>query len=759
MHGAALVLAWESLSRLAWPLVSWILLFFAVVLIDLLPHLTPLWHGAALALFALGLLLAAWPLRRFRWPNRAQCQRRLEQDSGLAHRPLAQLDDRPAGKTEDEVGRALWRLQRRRLRALLAKIRLRPPEPTLPARDPLGLRFAPLLLLAIGLTGGRHDIAARLDRALDPGWQAGTAALSLQIWITPPAYTGQSPFMLDPERQQDQIRIPAGSKLLAELQGAERDARLFVDGRKLSFTRLDAVSQKLETELTEGHSLALRSGRHLLASWRVEVVPDRPPEVAFAQAPRPLPDGKLQVAIEASDDYGVTALSLLLRRHDGEGGEDEVALPAAGGQKQVHAEMVVGLAAHPWSGLEVRLSPVAADGGGHRSVGAAVTMTLPEREFRHPVARALAAARRNLARDPGQRLPVVDRLGQLMSRPSLFGDDTVAFLQMSTTRSRLIRDRGAGAIASVLDMLWAAALRIEEGDVQDARDAVDQASQALADALQRGASDAELTQLTEQLNDAMQRLMASLAKRGAATAPPPPASQGDGRAVTPQQLQAMLRQMSDLAHAGAREAAQQSLQNLRNLLDQLTAGDGGGEMAQQWQKGMEALQSLAEEQKRLLDRTYRRTQQRQGGAGAERQAQAALRDKLQKLMQSLPDESAIPALGQAGRAMQQAEQKLGNEMSDDAVDSEGKALAKLQEGARQMAEALARAAGGGSQQDPLGRALPDGQNVDDGKVKIPSQSDLGKSREILDELRRRASQADRTPEERAYLKRLLDKLY
>jgi uncharacterized protein (TIGR02302 family) len=757
MHGAALVLAWESLWRLGWPLISWILLFLAVALIDVLPRLPPLWHGSALVLFALGLLAAAWRMRQFRWPDKGQCQQRLETDSGLDHRPLSQLEDQPAGNPSDEIGRAMWWLQRRRLLALLSRLRLRPPRPGLPARDPYGLRFVPLLLLAIGLAGGRHDIANRLDRALDPGWQSGSASLSLQIWITPPAYTGLSPFMLNADRQDQLVRIPAGSKLLAELQGAERDARLFVDRRKLSFTRLDALGQKLETELSEGSSLDLRVGRHLLAGWRIEMVPDLPPAVAFAAPPAPLADGKLGLSINASDDYGVTALALLLQRKDAQGGGDEVALPVAAGQKQMHSELVMGLAAHPWSGLEVAVSPVATDGGGHRTVGQPVTMILPEREFHHPVARAVAEARRGLARDAGERLRALDRLAQILSRPSAFGDDTVAFLQLSTARSRLIRDRSAAAIPSVLDMLWAAALRIEEGDVQDARDAVDQASQALADALQKGASDAELTRLTEALNDAMQRLIASLAKRGKSSTPPPPGD-GGGRAVTQEQLQAMLRQLGDLAHSGAREAAQQSLQNLRNLLDQLTANNGNSEAVQEWQHKMEALQNLAEQQKHFLDRTFRRSQQQKQGGAGERQVQEGLRQKLQQLQQGLPD-NAVPALGQAGRAMQQAEQQLGNEMSDDAVDSESRALAKLQEGARQMAEALARAGGAGGPQDPLGRQMPDGQNVDDGRVKIPSQSDLGKSREILDELRRRSGQADRSAAERAYLKRLLDKLY
>jgi hypothetical protein len=93
--------------------------------------------------------------------------------------------------------------------------------------------------------------------------------------------------------------------------------------------------------------------------------------------------------------------------------------------------------------------------------------------------------------------------------------------------------------------------------------------------------------------------------------------------------------------------------------------------------------------------------------------------------------------------------------------AEGQALDQLQQAARQIGEAAAQAAAGssGGGRDPLGRALSEGQGVDSDGVKIPSHGDVGKSREILDDLRRRAADLDRPADERAYLRRLLEKLY
>ena len=761
---ARLTLGWENGWRLAWPVPAWIALFAGVSLLDLLPRLPSWLHGVLLALFLIGLGFALARLRHFRLPSRQDAQRRLEADSNLRHRPLSQLDDRPAILSADGAAEDLWRLQRKRSLALLATLRLTPPAPGLPARDPYGLRFAPLLILAIGLAVGWRDPGDRLLRALDPGIDDGVPPPILQIWVTPPSYTGLQPIMLQPDYQGDPIRIPTGSKVLAELQGANRDAKLSVDGDAQPFSRLDAQSQKLETELNKGHELSVRAGWRRLGHWPIAVIPDHPPAVAFVDPPAARPDGKLQVKIVARDDYAVEELALALTRLDAGGGEAEIRLPG-GGQKEVSLDQPLDLTAHPWSGLKVAMRPIARDGAGQSAEGETIEMVLPERPFRHPVARAVAQARRLLIEDPTLRLPVSQRIVEIANNPGSWGGDLTVFLELATARARLMQDQSDTAIPSVIDMLWAAAIRIEQGDLQDARDAVDQAAQALQDALTNGASDAEITQLTQQLNQAVGRLMQSLAKQ-AGNNPSQSSPGGQGRSITPEQLQAMLGQMNDLAHSGARNAAKQSLEALRTLLSQLSAGGGMSGGTGKMGQSLEQLQELGEKQRALLDRAFRRGQPggSQEGAKADQQAEGELQKELQQLMEQNPAAGqAAPALNQALRAMGQAGQALQQGEGDSAQQAEGRALDRLQEGARQIGKAMEQAGeegqGGESGLDPLGRGATGRGGTDGNGVKIPSQSDLGKAREILDDLRKRAGDVDRPPAERDYLRRLLDKLY
>jgi hypothetical protein len=113
-------------------------------------------------------------------------------------------------------------------------------------------------------------------------------------------------------------------------------------------------------------------------------------------------------------------------------------------------------------------------------------------------------------------------------------------------------------------------------------------------------------------------------------------------------------------------------------------------------------------------------------------------------------------MGQAGQALQQGENNA-------AQQAEGRALDRLQESQRQIGQALEQAGeegqGGQAGMDPLGRATTGPGGVDGNGVKVPSQSDLGKARAILDDLRKRAGEVDRPPAERDYLRRLLDRFY
>ena len=231
-----------------------------------------------------------------------------------------------------------------------------------------------------------------------------------------------------------------------------------------------------------------------------------------------------------------------------------------------------------------------------------------------------------------------------------------------------------------------------------------------------------------------------------------------------------------MSRTGSRDAARQTLDQLRQMLDGLRAGrpsTASREQMEQARRLSDALQSIDRDQQQLLDETYRQSQdgtkrgQPDAGAAAR---QEALRRRLDEALQSLGDLGAdIPdALGDAEQAMRQANKALGQGDQDSAVAAQTEALDKLRQGSQAANRALAQRMNGSgisrepgrAQGDPLGRPLNNGRgNPDDETVKIPTQADIQKAREVLDELRRREGDAHRPTAERDYLDRLLRELY
>lgn len=751
------VLWWER----AWPLILPPLAlagtFVALALLDVLP-LLPAWlHALVLALGAGGFayLLARIPLK-LGMPGADEAARRLERDSGFAHRPLAVLADRPVG--DDPLADALFQAHRDRMRGRLAELRLNPPHPGMAARDPLGWRAAVLLLLVIAWVGGGHDPWPRLVRAATPALNTGLVPDAVEVWITPPDYTGLAPFRLVPGEPAPRA-VPAGSAVLAVLNGGWGRARLLVDDRALAFADQGENGQRVETRLDRAQRLAIRQAGREVASWPVQVVADATPSIAFTLPPEAAERGRLRLVAEAEDDHGLVRAWVNVSRIGAPGDSFEIALPLPGGApKKADVAAWQDLTAHPWAGLPVSLQPAVADALGQTGTGEAVTITLPERVFSHPTARALVEQRRlvteHRANAPGA-MGVIDRLSV---RPEDFNDDMRAFLAMRAARHALgERDFD---LARVQDLLWNAALRIEDGDLASAERGLEDARQALEQALAEGASAEDVEQLLEEFGRAMERYLDALAERMAREGAPPPQGMSAEGVISDEDLRAMLDGMRDMAGTGAREALRQMLRDLSQVLDSLQAGPPPPPDPQAM-KAMEDLRGLARRQQEMMDQSHRRAQQ--GGAGADARS-AAAQDQLRRALGDVAGllgqrlGEAPPGLAEAERAMEDAAGDLRRGDFGPAAEAQAQALQQMNQAAREAMEQMAgsgMAGMAGPPRDPLGRPTGGSGFGDDGATRIPERAEIQRAHRILDELRRRAGEWQRPEDERDYLRRLL----
>lgn len=756
-----------------WPALGVAGVFLCVALLDLPARLTPWRHIALLAIFiGLFLFLLARGLSRLVLPNLADADRRLERQSGLRHRPLAALTDRPAGN--DPMAAAIWREHLARATGNLQKLRVGLPRPGLARRDPRALRVAVLVSLAAALTIAGRDAPARLAQAFSPSWPRMQSAPAVEIaaWITPPGYTRLPPFFLKPGGGA--VRAPAGSRLTVSVTGGTMSPTLTLGGNDQKLPSLDRASFQGERELTESGLLRLTREGAPMAAWELSLIQDMPPSVGWTTTPGPTRHGEqLRLPWRAEDDYGVVAVTaeLALReRPDLSPLPFQITLPTEANAK-LRAVSVQDLSAHPWAGLAVRGRLVAKDAIGQTGESATVEFDLPQRRFQNPVARILVELRRGLSLHPEDRAAALEALDQLLLVPNVLGDDLASFLNLEGIYYELVRDHTVEAVPEAQGRMWELAVRLEDGQPERSAKALEAARQAVREALEqatqnptaenRDALDRALKELEAAIQQHLEALMDQARRDGADERADPDAMRMDQR-----DMQRLTEAARDAAKAGKMAEAKKSLAELEAMLQQLREAEAAGnpagsaqgakrraERRERGQKQIGAVQDMIGREGGLLDHSQGRANDSgspspvgpasaQDDAArladsarlidtarlADRRVQQALRRALGALMQQFGDLTGeIPAsLSDADQAMRDAAKAL-TEGSDSAAGlAQQKTIEALQKGGNEMGQAVSRQFGpgqGGFGEGPGegdgngGGATANGRGDDDGSAR------------------------------------------
>ena len=227
------------------------------------------------------------------------------------------------------------------------------------------------------------------------------------------------------------------------------------------------------------------------------------------------------------------------------------------------------------------------------------------------------------------------------------------------------------------------------------------------------------------------------------------------------QLDRLSRRENQLLGESEREGRQQGQQ---------------GQQGQRGQQGRQGQQGQGRQGQQQPGQGQPGQGQGQPGAGQwgeqQRGQQEGVRRQLGDLMRRL-DENGMPipdSLGRAERSMREAEEALRRGDPREASRSQRRALDNLQQGMGDLAEQMRQRGPGNGQdlaeieererksedRDPLGRSDGNyGDAVDTGTDKVPLELERQRSREILDELRRRAGDQLRPKDELDYIDRLL----
>lgn len=658
----------------AWPrLLPAITLLLLAALLALLglPQRLPLWlHGI------LVLLLVGWcgwcgwrAVEAAPRPSQARIDRRIEQRSGLVHRPLHALADTLAATQSegDGTGSQLWQAHRQRAGASL--IGLRAGAPSLPAwRHPagrLGLALLPAVLLAALLAG--PQALPRLASGLMPGlFEPPGPRPWMQAWVTPPDYTGAAPvFLTDPHAA---VTVPAGSILqvnLTGLQGRPRVAAIAAESAPPPRTaavasrqdvhRLGAGSWSLTRRLDASVRIRLSGNGRSVAAWTLNVTPLPPSLVAWDGAPgasssRTLEPWRTRLPWRFSNPYGLRRLSAelgLAGQPPSPGGLPplDVEIPVEPEARRGHGVALPDLSADPRAGEVLTGRLAAVDEAGRRSLSAEVRFRLPARPFRNPIARAVLDVRRRVALGREGREDGASDLDAIGSAPGELAADSGLFLNLTATAA-LLRDHDVEdetAVREATVRLWELALALEDGlhnDRESARAAAGlrAARDALASQLERmrelGArgqtthEQAELERRIQALQQALARRLQTLVQEARRNHTILPALPGQQQ-LTGGDLDRMMQTMREEAAHGRADQAMHRLAQMQAMLDHMRAATprdlqsaaAQAQARQQAQEQMDALKDLVQRQSGLLDHSQARVSahdrlMRQQGLGA-----------------------------------------------------------------------------------------------------------------------------------------------
>ena len=825
---------WTILWERLWPALATLLtavgLFLAVSWLGLWLWLPPLARAIVLLGFAAATVAALIPLGLLRLPPPSEGLSRLDRGSGLRHRPATAIADGLAVSAKDPYSLALWNAHR--ARALRAARALTPgaPSPRVAWRDPYALRALVLLALVATFFAAGGERFKRIAAAFD--WQGVVLPANFRVdaWVVPPAYTGKAPVMLPGIHPGEAtaaqtppdapFAVPVNSTLIVRSTGSVNLDVSGSGGVTPAKDKSEAPAGTLEHRFTvtaTGTATLRGAGEDL--TWPFNAIPDNPPTIALVKDPQVQNRGSLLLSYRLQDDYGVTAAEATFARKDDPAptGKPQapprplygppdfpLVLPQARTKSGV-GQTIKDLTDHPWAGAQVTMTLVAHDDGGNVGKSDAVSLRLPQRVFTKPLARALIEQRRDLAMDANTRPQVMTALDALAIAPEKYTPDAGVYLGLRSVYWLLVRAKTDDDLRNVVTRLWQMAVDIEDGDVSDAQQALRNAENALQEALQRGASDDEIRQLMDKLREAMSRYMQALAQQlrnhQQLSRPLGP----NTKVITQRDLQNMLDRLQNLAKSGAKDAAQALLQQLEQMMENMQMASpqmNGGESEEASE--LDELGDMIRQQQDLRDRTYKQGQNRQnaqrgqqgkpgqsqhGGdqLGELQQNQQALRDRLNRLLQGLknrglgqnepgqegqqgPGQDELNQLGRAGDAMGEAEGEIGQGDTGGAVDSQGRALDALRQGAQSLAQSMQQQMGQGQGQgngtgrfgeargdndtDPLGRPLR-GREYDDSSVKVPGEIDVQRARRIIEELRKRYGDMARPQEELDYIERLL----
>lgn len=787
-----LSLSLERGLRAFWPLLTLAGFLYAALAFGAGTVFTPAFAlGAAVGAVLLVLWLLYLGFRRFRLPSKAQALDKL--DEGLSNNPIASLQDTPAINASDPFSAALWAAHIEDMQQQAEQARAPLPTPELARHDPSGLRLMALTAVIAALLFAPKFGVQTLQATLGGAGAPAVPSVAIEAWASPPAYTGKPAIYLTELAAGARVELPIGSEITLRTYGDgafSLTESVSGEGAMLVAPEPDAPPRDARFAVLLNGGIEIYDGKNLLGEWRIAVIPDQPPSLSVPDGVAKSREGELSIEFAATDDYGIADTRFIiepdLSRVDRVYGlapapvampdpmTGTLPLPFSQNLTDIKETLLADYSKHIWAHLPVTITLEVTDGAGQVARLELDADALPALSFFDPLAAAIVEQRRDLMWSPenDRRVSQVLRAVSYQPEEGLFSGASTYLLLRSAIRRMGYQMEDGLADAERQDLealLWRIAMQIENGDLSGAEARLRRAQERLSQALENGATNEEIAGLMDELRAATQDYLDQLAQN---TDPSQQQQQAQGQqqTITQDQLQEMLDRIQELSENGQTEEAQQLLEELQDFMDNMQmAQSGGAGQQRQGTAEQQQLQDGLQEQQQLSDEAFQQLQEQfdqQGQQGEnEGQSLAERQEQLREFIDEMQEQgTGGEALEEAERNMGEARDRLREGDFSGAFDEQAQAMENLRQTLRETEnnEQSGQSGKDGDQTaerdqyDPLGRPLGN-RGRSDGDTAVPDKNASERARELLDEIRRRSGESERSADELDYLNRLLDR--
>ncbi len=644
----------KAISNHIWRPIFWILLFCGLWMMDIPAFFGTIISVLTSVLFVIGLIyLTREDLNSLKFPRGRKLDHALEENSNLPRGQIHLIEDTLVNPKKKET-RALWNDAQKS--ALLSFKSLRPPKLSLSLarQDPGAIRFIAILMFISGLIVSGHNWQNKIINGalpITPNYVLGQGKAT-NLWIKPPDYTQLPQIHVIGTHTDKALQIPEGSEIKVRLHSIfGKSFPPYLEDKKMTY--LDEGLYGAETKIAKGTSLNITQMFFPRARWNYEYIPDTPPEIMLDQreekeetakpgesetgkpekeklAYELIERGQIKFPLKVLDDYGVKDLHMTMTLdpiiEDKPLGEEasETRLIMSQPNSEFKIAPIYSMSWHTWAGLPVQFTFEAIDHKDQTATLEPISLTLPERKFEHPMAKSLISMRKKLAWEYDNPFEeIASNLETLLSAPDYFQNKAAIYLAIKVAAARLrYNDKARSterlqAVKDVISLLWVTAISIEEGNLSLALRELQDAQQALENAMRDpNTTQDEIDALMDELREKMKNYFAEMAremqKRMQNGEQFPDFSPEDfSQMITPDTLSQMMEQIEQALREGDQEKAQELMSQLQRMMEMMDPSSNAQlpPDMQMMQEGVNELQELIERQEALLEQTEEQSKQ------------------------------------------------------------------------------------------------------------------------------------------------------